>query len=220
MTPSVFASFIVFIVIGFVTTIKYNFQTDTFVRCIVVGVVIFSALYYYYLNIATAQVWPIKQQVSKYAKATWWITAAQYLGFLLLWRMLNYRWWAYSATLVFLNGTYIVWDCLHLNIKQIFKKKCDLEGRLTSFWDIAGFLLSIAFFCFTFRFPGKVINDNETAHHAMAIILVGAFLIFQSISGLVMAGIVFKYSPFKLLFPNGIEINKKNVSGSSGGDNA
>lgn len=210
MKPSVFASFIVFLLIGFQTLRDYNFGTDPYVEGVLIVVIFSSAFYYYYLNVATEQNWAIKQRVPTKERITWWITALQYIGFLLLWHLLRENWRWYAIALLFLNLSYLLWDGLHFHLVRN-----DPKGVIC-WWDVAGAVLSVLLVIATYTLPPKYIADRDSAHHGMTIAIVGALLIVQALSGLIAAIVIFRYNPFQPLAMDGNPIRSKPIQLQSG----
>lgn len=207
MKPSVFASFVIFMMVGFRTVfIDCEFNTDILVKGMLIAVIISSALYYYYLNIATEQQSENTNVTYKQQILSWWITAAQYIGFLSTWFLLRLGWGWYIGGLLFLNITYLVWDYFHHEF--VWGEKSTPAGRRMFGWDIAGTVFTCLLLAFTVTLPNKEMNNKVSAHHAIAITICGLFVVIQALSGLFMAYRSFGYKPFRFLSMDGSPIKK------------
>lgn len=186
--------------------IDSKFNTDNWVEAILIAVIISSALYYYYLNIATERKSENGNVTYNQQIISWWITAVQYIGFLSMWFLLRKGWSWYAGGILFLNITYVVWDVFHWAF--VWGKKSTREGRMMFYWDIGGTVCTIILLVCTFTLPDKDINNSVDAHHAMLIFGSGAFVVFQALSGLGMAILLFKYNPLRYLSMDGRPIQR------------
>ncbi len=203
MKPSVFGSFCVFILIGLWTTLTYKFKTDPFVIVLLWLTIFFSALYYYYLNLATEKKFMDKLESCAISTkiASWFLIAFQYSIVSGMWFLLRIEWEYYAWGLIALNSSYLAWDCLHNNVLHD-----DPSAKIMFRFDGAHLALSVCLLITTWTLPPEVILDNSGAHIAMLVELACVFLILTSVAGLIWTAKSFKYNPFKLTSMNNKEI--------------
>lgn len=213
MKPSVFASFVVFLCVGGLALYSYPFNTDSWVRFCLVACAFSSALYYYYLNVATEQKWDARRRAPRAEILTWWITALQYVAILCLWPALRLNWIAYAATLLFMYVSYIVWDIVHRDL--IAGNAGDGKARCMFLFDVLGCLLAASLLAITLDLPPQQLTDPDSAHHAMLILTVALLLTLNSLLGFCVAVYMFHYSPFAYLRMDGTAIRALQESASA-----
>lgn len=207
MKPSVFASFLSFLVTGILTLYNKDFKTDNFLVRFLIVTIFACGFYYYYLNVATENKWVVRQRPLSRKIASWWITALQYVGFLSLWTLLRYDLLWYAGGLLFLNTSYLIWDALHYSTV-----KKDKEGKVLFGLDIAGTICSALLVFSTPSLPPESITNNDSAHGAIVITSVCCLLSFQAIAGLVTTIFIFQYNPFRLLAMDGKPLREEKLT--------
>lgn len=205
MKPSVCASFVVFLFVGFMNgrTFLAVTPTDPLVKWMLLAVIPSSGLYYYYLNVSTEQ-WPLKLHVNEHRMLSWLITVFQYVGFSLLWTLLLHGYSYYAGVLLVLNLSYLWWDWLHRN-----KVRQEDSGNFNFMLivDMIGCALSFALLCLTFDLPPPNIYNQTLAHRMMWIGIVAGLIVAVSGAGLCLCMVRFKYNPLKFVWIDGSPIN-------------
>ena len=197
MKPSVCASLLVFLFVGCVNGRDFLEQhsVDRYVQWVLLSVILFSGLYFYYVNISTDQ-WAIKKDLQRYRILSWLITVGQYVGFSLLWTLVKLGGFTWYATLLLtLNLSYLLWDWLHWNTVRQEK-----NGFLMLTFDIIGCVLSGLLLVATLTLPPSDMYNSELTHQAMGIGIVATLLVAASVIGLFLCYYNFSCNPFKLVW--------------------
>ena len=208
MKPSFCASIFAFIIIGSLTYMEKSFNTEIWwIKALIIGSIIFPAVFYFYLNLAAEQTWTIKQEVKYKQKLTWILTVLQYTCFFLLWAAASRQWHYYAALLVVIHFTYIAWDIMH---REQLRENKDKEHKDKVFLlrssDITGLILSLVLLAVAYNTP-----KSPTLEEAGLVAFITGSLMVANIIFFIMAVRTFAYNPFRMLSANGNEISSDNL---------